>query len=143
MSVAAVMAYISRHCVARRGRGCIYFVAGYKDGDAWRQRSFHSHDAAFLYLQDIGQNDCLSEKATFASVAERYLSVCERGRNGGFPLEPHTVRTYRNYLNNHLTPLLGNRYVSSTQRADVRQAALILMMGTRTSLSVSLQLAVD
>lgn len=35
-------------------------------------------------------------------------------------MEPHTIRTYRNYLNNHLIPLLGDRYVSSIQRADCR-----------------------
>lgn len=130
-----VMAYISRHSVERRGRDYIYFVAGYKDGDAWRQRSFHSHDAAYLFLQSIGQNDCLPAKATFANVAERYLSACACGRSDGFPLETHTVRTYRNYLNNHLIPLLGDRYVSSIQRADCRMVrdALVARLKSRNS----------
>lgn len=129
------MAYISRHCVARRGRDYVYFVAGHKDGDAWRQRSFHSHDAAYLFLQNIGQNDCLSGNATFAKVAERFLSACAQGRSGAFPLEPHTIRTYRNYLNNHLIPMLGGRYISSVNRADCRMIrdTLVARLKSRNS----------
>lgn len=66
---------------------------------------------------------------TVEEAAEIWLAVCERGRAGRGPLLPHTLRGYRQHVDDHIVPLIGMRHLSDLRGPDIY--AFFLELQTR------------
>lgn len=112
------------------------------DAGARKERLFDTKSDAVRFSESVSvvRHKDLSSSAkkhgglTFAQVAEAYLDACERGREGGAPLEPVTVRAYREEINRRILPIVGSRPITSISRNDVKAVRDALMLSvTRTS----------
>jgi integrase len=56
---------------------------------------------------------------TVEEAAETWLAACERGRGGRGPLLPHTLRGYRQHVDDHIVPLIGMRHLSDLRGPDI------------------------
>jgi integrase len=75
-----------------------------KDADAWLVNA-RSEVASGIHTPD-------SQSITIADAASIWLFACERGRGGKEPVEPSTLRAYRNHVEKHIVPYIGEDLLS-------------------------------
>src|SRR5689334_1833849 len=57
---------------------------------------------------------------TVRQACDIWLKACERGRDGGHSVEPHTLRQYDSHVR-HINPLIGDRRISELTEPVIRQ----------------------
>lgn len=76
-----------------------------------RRRQFKKKKAADEFaatvVAAVRSGEYVPDTVTVARACDRWLEACEKGRNGREPVEPHTLRVYKLFAEQHIKPFIG------------------------------------
>ncbi len=113
------MAIYKRSWTKPNGEGRSAWEVSYKDQQGKRRRKMFSKkrdaDAWLVSARaqiSSGIHTPDSQSITISDAANIWLMACERGRGGKEPVEPSTLRAYRNHVRKHINPFIGETFLS-------------------------------
>jgi integrase len=101
----------TRTWTTKQGKTKTAFRVGFVDAaGAQKFRQFPTKAQANRFMTTIAMTVTANKvggQVLFGAVCEEWLSACERGRAGAFPLDRSTVASYAAGVRNHIAPFLG------------------------------------
>lgn len=76
-----------------------------------------------------------STSITVAHAADVWLAACQIGRDGNDPVEPHTLRVYRQHAELHIKPLIGEELLSRLTTPRINSFRDQLLTGRSRSMA--------
>lgn len=128
------MAYVTEKIVpGKAGKTRKRYLAKWKQDGKTREKAFDMKREAKAYAAEMQakyEERGLSEvqegqrkHVLFEDLAAEYLAGLEQGVDGGDPLEGQTLRTYRQYLQNHAVPFFSFKggTIASIRLSDMEE----------------------
>ncbi|MBT4627353.1 MAG: site-specific integrase [Rhodospirillales bacterium] len=76
-----------------------------------------------------------SESITVSQAVDVWLAACQIGRDGNDPVEPHTLRVYRQHAELHIKPLIGEELISRLTTPRINSFRDQLLTGRSRSMA--------
>lgn len=114
----------------RTGETSEAWVVSYADRSGKRRRKQFSREQGGKRAADefaktvtsaVRAGEFVPNSVTVSVAADRWLEACERGRNGREPVEPHTIRVYRQFARLHIKPFLGDVLLTDLTAGRVKE----------------------
>lgn len=114
----------------RDGSVSTAWIVAYRDRSGMRRRKqFTKKNGGKKAADEFAANvtsavragEFVPDTVTVSVAADRWLVACARGRNGREPVEPHTIRVYRQFAELHIKPFLGSTKLTDLTAGRVKE----------------------